>query len=380
MNQDPRLGLPSASSFGLDALCSGRQDLLQSLPDVPEPKDEDAERGTKLHACWEKEDPTGLDSEDTEIYERGLKLVKTVLDDWLNPFPRGGQIQVKEGEREQRFYLRDESGSIVASGQADRHWYSNTVHEKREGLLLDFKSLWCKSLTPAELNWQLLLLAVQLYQEYELTHVRCAFAKPMFNKLDIVDYNADDLKQAEYAVNQVLWSIKHTPQRRPGAHCRHCKGATACPEAKAWTLLPSVQSGALGRVTPAMAVDFVETMHLKDCVKIWESATSRHNIEDAIQDRLKRLSLGELAELGLTFGEPKVNTPITDVEGCCNFLTRSGIHPHELYAALKLTKGDLTHVIQCKFGLTKKAAEQWIKDKLTPFMTDKPCERPLVKI
>ncbi len=390
MNEDPRLGKPSASSFSIDALCPGRQDLLQSLPDVPEPKDEFADRGSKLHLAWQKEDPSGLDSEDTELYERGLKLVKEALDNWLNPFARGGQIQVKEGQREERFYLRDANGSIAASGQADRHWYTHTVHEKREGLLLDFKSLYNPNLTPAELNWQLLLLAVLVAKEYELNHIRCAFVKPMFNKLDIVDYNADDLKRAEYAVQQVLWSIKHTPQRRPGSHCRRCRGATACPEAKAWTLLPSVQLNALegvnptmaklAGITPKMAVEMVEFLNLADCVKIHETATSRHNIEDAIAARLKSLSLGELAELGLTFGEPKINRPITFTAPAMQFLVNAGIPNEKLWQAVEFGKSKLTDIVQEHFKMTKKGAEQWIKDKLAPFITEKLCDRPLKKI
>ena len=45
---DPRLGLPSASSFSLDALCSGRQQLLSELDDMPEVVDEDAARGGEV--------------------------------------------------------------------------------------------------------------------------------------------------------------------------------------------------------------------------------------------------------------------------------------------------------------------------------------------
>lgn len=377
---DERLGKPSASSFSLDALCPGRQDLLQSLGEIAEPVDEFAERGTRLHEAWQHEGRvdaiTFTDPEDTEIYERGLKLVNEAAQQWALWLEDDGTGRIKESEREQRFYLRDESGNITASGQADRHYIC-----VKHGLVLDFKSLWCHSLTPAELNWQLLLLAVLVAKEYDLTHIRCAFVKPMFNKLDIVDYNAEDLKRAEFAVQQVIWAIKHTPQRRPGAHCSRCRGATACFEAQAWALLPSVQSGALlGHVTPTFAKDLVERLNLSNCVRIWETATSRHNIEDAIAVRLKSLPLGELAELGLTFGEPRINRPITDPRNAYTFMVGAGISAEHLWAAVDLGKGKVTEIVQESLKLTKKAAEQWIKDKLTPFMTEKPCEKPLVKI
>src|SRR5258707_4077416 len=177
MPDDPRLGKPSASSFGLDALCPGRQALLQTLGDIPEPIDPDAQRGVKLHLAWQKEDSTGLDAEDAELYERGLKLVKEAYNQWFAILPSPDVSATEEGAREQRFYLHDEQGILAASGQADRHYIAC-----RYGLILDFKSLYNHSLTPSELNWQLLLLAVLIAREYELTHVRCAFVKPMFNR------------------------------------------------------------------------------------------------------------------------------------------------------------------------------------------------------
>jgi len=372
--EDPRLGKSSASSFGIDALCPGRQALLQTLPDIPEPPDEDKERGLRLHSAWEREDPSGLDSEDAELYLRGLKLVEEVKSPWLIWLQDSGP-GFKEGKREERFWLHDEKGNLATSGQADRHYTCDAF-----GLVVDYKSLWCRSLTPAELNWQLLLLAVLIAHEYELTHVRCAFVKPMFNRLDIVDYNADDLKRAENAVQQVLWNQKHIDQRRPGPHCRHCKAVTACPEAKAWTLLPSAQTNAVGRITPTMAADLVESLNLQDCVRIWETQTSRRNIEDAIQARLKSLPLGELADLGLTLGEPRINQPITNPAGAWSMMAMAGIPTEKLWKAVDIKKGVLSEVIQESLNLTKKVAGEWIKDKLTPFITPQPCEKPLEKI
>jgi hypothetical protein len=374
MESDPRLGLSSASSFGIDALCPGRQALLQTLPDLPEPPDEDRERGLRLHSAWEREDPSGLDSEDAELYLRGLHLVEEVKSPWLIWLQDSGP-GFKEGKREERFWLHDEKGNLATSGQADRHYVCDAF-----GLVIDYKSLWCRSLTPAELNWQLLLLAVLIANEYSLNHVRCAFVKPMFNRLDIVDYNANDLKRAENAVQQVLWNQKHIDQRRPGPHCRHCKAVTACSEAKAWTLLPSVQTNAVGRITPTMAADLVESLNLQDCVRIWETQTSRRNIEDAIQARLKSLPLGELADLGLTLGEPRINQPITNPAGAWSMMAMAGIPTEKLWKAVDIKKGVLNELIQESLNLTKKAASEWIKDKLTPFITPQPCEKPLEKI
>ena len=78
---------------------------MQSLPDVPEPKDEFADMGSRLHRAWELEDSVGLDSDETELYCRGLKLVEEVKTAWLIQFT-DSLPKAEEGEREQRFYLR----------------------------------------------------------------------------------------------------------------------------------------------------------------------------------------------------------------------------------------------------------------------------------
>jgi hypothetical protein len=372
---DERLGKPSASSFSLTALCPGREELLRSLPDIPEPVDEDATRGVRLHKAWEKEDPSGLDAEDVEIYERGLKLVEQVKGEW---WPEEKQPEVTEGTREERFYLHNSNGIVAASGQADRHYISGKCI-----LCIDFKSLWCRSLAPAELNYQARLLSVLVAREYGATHVRFAFLKALFGKADIVDYTAEDLERAQYGIHQVLWeSRQNGAQRRAGAHCRHCKASAGCPEAAAWQMLPSVQARTQGDgITPKVATELVENISLLDCVKIWSSSTARHNIEDACKARLKSLPSGELAELGLMFGKPKILRHIVKVDKAFEFLLSLGIPVDKLWAATKMSNGELTTVIQESLGLkSQKEAQAWVREKLSAFITEQPTEKPLEKI
>jgi hypothetical protein len=371
---DPiRLGLPSASSFALDALCAGRQQLLRELPDIPEPVDEDADRGTKLHAAWEKEDPTGLDAEDVEIYERGLKLVEEVKQQW-----RGTLVEYHEGEREERFYLHYE-GQVAASGQADRHYISNSGRV----LCIDFKSLWCRSLARAELNYQARLLSVLVAREYGATHVRFAFLKAMFGKADIVDYTSEDLERAQYSIQQVLWESRQPhAQRRAGAHCRRCKAVSICAEGLSFAYMPSVQAKAPKEgITPKVATELVENISLLDCVKVWESSTARHNIEDACKARLKSLPSGELAELGLMFGKAPPRRTITKVDKAFEFLLSLGVPVEKLWACTKMSNGELTTVVQQSLGLkSQKEAQAWVREKLAAFITETPTEKPLEKI
>lgn len=376
--EDPRLGLPSASSFSLDALCPGRQALLNWLrvtqTDTPEPKDEDAERGTCLHAAWEKSDPSALDTADTEIYQQGEQLCEQVVSDWKAHSP--ALPKAVEGTREQRFYFHDEHGNVAASGQADRHWTAG-----REGLVIDFKSLWCRSLTPAELNWQARLLSVLMFREYDCTRVRFAFLKAMFRKADIVDYLEVDLKRAEWSVQQVLWETRlQDAQRRSGAHCRRCKGAAMCPEAAAWVSLPSalVKARSSVAVTPKQAQELANEISLRDCKAIWAGITARHNIENAVKARLKALPEPELADLGLRLGTASINRPITLPAAAFSFLQRAGIPEAKIWTAITMKNGELDAVVQECLGLrSKKAAETWIREKLANCITERPQEKPL---
>ena len=376
---DNRLGKPSASSFSLDALCPGRQQLLNELGDIPEPVDEDAERGTMLHEAWRLAGTVGVpfeDSEDTDIYERGLNLVHEATQAWTLWLQNGPPI--KEGPREERFYLRDDKGEVIASGQADRHYICED-----NVLVIDFKSLWCRSLVPAELNWQARLLAVLVAREYDAKHVRFAFLKAMMGNADIVDYNQDDLKRAEWSINQVLWeSRQNGAQRRPGPHCRRCKAVSGCPEAAAWQMLPSVQAKANGEgITPAVAAELVQHVSLLDCAKIHTSSTARHNIENAVKARLKALPEPDLAELGLMFGKAKVLRPITHTQAAFEFLLSWGVPADKLWRVTTMSNGELAKVVQQALGLkSQKEAQSWIRTKLAPWITELECDKPLEQI
>jgi hypothetical protein len=380
MNQDsdPRLGLPSASSFSIDALCPGRQQLLGELGDMPEVVDEDADRGTKLHKAWECHDTSTLDGDDMAIYERGREMVREVFEQWRKDLGGIENDQIVHGPPEERFYLHGEDGQVAASGQADIHFVVRPF-----ALCIDYKALWARNLVPAERNWQARLLSVLLAREYGLIRVRFAFLKPMMNRSDIVDYTAQDLERAQYSIQQVLWeSRQNGAQRRAGAHCRHCKAAAGCPEAQAWAMLPSVRAKAQNEgITPTVAGELVANISLLDCAKVFEGITSRRNIEDAIKARLKALSEPELAELGLMFGKAKTLRPITNPASAWSFLAMAGIPAEQLWRAVKIGNSELAAVVQESLKLSsKKAAEDWIRSKLANFITEQKTERPLEKI
>lgn len=379
--QDERLNLPSASGAEIWMNCPAQPDFVKSLPPVIEQPDEVTLSGQRIHEALRTESAEGLSADEVPTYELAIKNQESLIEFWK---AHKNLSSITEGPREERFFLRDQSGTLITSGAIDRHWVSGS-----HLLIQDLKSQFCWNLTPSHLNKQLRIYAVLAWLEYDgqegrkIETVRVALNKPRLKSspLDCTDYTRHDLEMSYRQILFELWETKQPDaQFRPGSWCRWCAGKAHCQSAKAYCLLPSVQTNTSEGITHTKAAELVESLNLQDCLKVWQGITSRHNIEDAITARLKSLPLGELAELGLTFGEPRINGPITDPKGAYGFLTELGIPPHRMWAAIDLSKTKLTEIVQQSLSLTKKASEQWIKDKLTPFMTEKPCERPLVKI
>lgn len=374
---DDRLGLHSASSFGIDVICHGRRNLIRSLPDLQDVDTEDAIRGRKIHKAWQSGSAMGLEVDEAEDYELGLKFIDEVVSNWK----RDKYLEsVEEMPREERLYLRNQIGEIICSGQLDR-WYKSGNHV----LVIDGKSGWSKNVPASEVSWQLRVYAVLAYNETGGQNVRVAYVKPKvkWEPTDCTDYGIQDLMASEQSIKLYIW-LSNLPEapRQAGTHCRYCKAAAGCPEVAAWQMLPSVQAKAQnGHITPKVAAELVSNISLPDCVKIWESSTARHNIEDACKARLKALSDTTLAELGLTFGKSKILHPITNVQSAFEFLLSLGVPAAKLWSVTKMSNGELATVVQEALGLpSKDAAEKWIRDKLGRCITPKPTERPLERI
>ena len=82
---DERQGLPSASSFHMDVACPGRQNLLRSLLPhelAPEPENDYAARGTRIHHALQTGDVSQLDEGEMEDYNKCLKIEVAVFNKW----------------------------------------------------------------------------------------------------------------------------------------------------------------------------------------------------------------------------------------------------------------------------------------------------------
>lgn len=351
-NRDERLSLPSASSFETDVLCPGRQNMLNTLPPeaLQETADDDADRGTRIHRSRETGDTSQLDEEDLEIYTKGMATEKSAVEQWKTDF----QIpSMPTPTLEERLYLHwPDTLAPATSARLDVSYIDG-----KNGLVVEWKSLWCSNLTPAEKNWQGRLQAVLLAKEYELTHVRLVFNKAMFGKIDAVDYTENDLKHSEESIFHALYETKNPhAQRRAGAHCRYCPASKFCPEAAAMSLLPTtiIRDIKSAELSPEQ---IAERMSASDLVAVWSRSTVIVKILEAIKTRLKSFPADELSGLGLQLADGRKMDKIINTQGCLFYL-RDELKMSEeaIWEAMSFGNGDVVLAIMRDLGVSKPKA------------------------
>jgi len=381
-----REDMASASSFETDVLCPGRQQLLATLPPEafqrkPE-DDEAAQRGTLIHKARETGDTKDLDADDSEIFQRGLMAEIQCVKDWKAQFEIQ-DLDAMEGPREERYWLHwPDTLKKAVSAKLDVHYVSKRrANDIRRVLVVEWKSLYCTHLTPAELNWQGRVQAVLTAQEYDAQHVRVVLNKAMFGRTDIVDYSASDLVRARESIFQALWETQQPgAQRRPGDWCNFCPGKPYCREAISHALtLSLMERSARGIVQIAAgSIDnLVDTMPADDLVIVMQRAPVIQKIIDAVKARLKGMAPEQLAALGLRVGKGKKLDPVRNVKGAFDLLRSFGISEAEAWSALKMSKPEMLKAIMRDQGWAKGPAQGWLDTQLEPFIEKQTSEGSL---
>jgi len=362
-------GLVSASKFEMVAACEGQPQfeaqLREQLMIEELPADEQAERGIRIHRAWETNDTSGLSEEEIADFERTKEIDLELMDQWLND---KGPIDVDKTE--ERLWLRDDDGNGLASGRYDRLSISG-----HHAFVRDLKSGWCKRLTPSQQSWQLRLLAVLVWLEYGPRYgfesVRVAFVKPKLrNATDVAEYSLNDLHRSMVSVRQILWrSQQPDVKRQAGDHCFYCVCRKWCREAAAYSMLPSVIAGAQSPVKKAEVEIMVQRLTPADWVKIHQVGTMTANIVAEARRCLKTLTADDLRKFGLQVGEGRRLDPITNVIGAYKALEHS-LPPEALWDCLSFEKGKIVEAVQTSTNMTKKDAQQWVRETLSPFVTE----------
>lgn len=384
MRDPERLDLASASSFGMDALCAGRQQMLARLPDdYQEPEDEVATRGTRLHKAWELSDPSPLDDNDREIYQTGARNGELLLSQWLTD----KRLKIfQEGPREERYFLHDPATlRPIASARLDIHWIGEDESGIKYVLVDERKSLWCSNLPPSEQAWQGRLQVALMHMEYESDHIRFAFNKAMLRTTDVCDYGPQDIAHSIASILYHVWLSKQLDApRQSGTHCRFCPAKAYCPEAAAYAILPTTTAflgGHSSVPTTQEILAAVNTLSPKDLVRVWEAANVVDKIHEAVKLRLKSFTEADLLALGLERGKAKVLRNISNVESAFKYLRDSVNVPEAaLFSAMKFGNTDLDQVLRREVGMSAEGAPQFRKENLAKFTDEKESDRPLQRI
>lgn len=233
-SEDPRMGVPSASSMARLMACPGSWWLSKDLPDS---SGEDAASGTRIHKWLETYDPA--DWEALSMAEQDT--ANAILFQRIKLMASYGNITVELLVKEMRFYLMSggecfgndlvsESiyGKPIFSGQADLIYY----FDGNKCLIIDYKT-GRNEPAAAEINEQLMALAalVSTYLIYEF-EIHVAIITP--NGYTIAKYDKESQEYAKKTLGRVLGAIKlcdKNPirQTKAGNHCHYCKYMAQCP-------------------------------------------------------------------------------------------------------------------------------------------------------
>ncbi len=117
MTEDPRNGLPSASSVYRVVACPGSLNSEIGLPELPPQKV--TEEGSDIHEAIETGDTSGLSGDAEQIANKLRAMESQALDAWLGSIPNYDGT-VPDRHTEERLWIRDRKTlELVASAQLD---------------------------------------------------------------------------------------------------------------------------------------------------------------------------------------------------------------------------------------------------------------------
>lgn len=375
---DPeRLGLPSASDNATWS-CPGKHNLWKSLGYPKDPEDEYASDGTAIHKAFETGNPLALTPEQDETYQQGLKFLDQILAAWM----ADRNVEVVADMREERLWVRNAALDPLCSAKLDRIYIGKGG---TEALIVDFKTGFNPRLKASSKSTQLRVQAVCLKAEYpDLKHIRVAHCKPKskYGASDACDYDEQALAESENWLNYWLWWMEQ--QDAPlvaGEHCYYCPCKTHCPQAGAYSLLPSViATSGLPDAKKFDADLAVSSMSTPDLVRIWKSKTLVTKIMTAVQDRLKGMTDDDLKAIGLEKGNGKTRREVTAKKQCWDFLIANGWTEEEILGCSKLALPELSKRFAKLQNLSDKKAGEFTRDLLKEFITETEDEAPLKEV
>lgn len=387
-----RLGLPSASSFARTVSCPGWNNLWRLIVEhvyggklPPETKSKEAERGVRIHLARETSNILALEDEsEVKAYDRWLELETTALQQWLDEFK---PVAVVEGPKERRFWLRNNvTGQRELSGRLDAHFIGSEV-TKHHIFAPDGKTGAATGSGKAESNWQGKVTAVLLYNEYPGTEsVTFSLIKPEAfpnGYFDSHTFKHDNLVALDAEVrHHVAESQKPDAPRYAGDHCQYCPCRGSCPEAAAYSMLPSIVANTAVSDTKADVQARVALLQPADWAFIQRRASIVKNILEAAAGNLRALGEDALAPLGFKLGKGRTTTEIPNqhTKQACEILSGLGLPEDDLWQCLSVNKTQVVEAIMKQHGVSKPKATELYDQQLSGLIAEKTGEPILREI
>lgn len=253
-HDDPRLGLPSGSSALEDSLCPGRWRLQQTFKEMtqgedlevdeddsnggpPDDIDRDANAGKRIHKLYAGEECPEATEPERRRASQALAVDTEMHNKWAEYFRADPEAPI-QAMREFRWWLNDESGQPIYSGQTDLVKIRGHAGGEADILVGDLKGLWGYH-DSAVLNQQIrryiALVAVNI-TEMGFTGIRSAAAylnQPAKTLHPVLAaYEREDIEAAVFQMHMdIAAMMDENAERHPGpVQCHHCLGKLICAE------------------------------------------------------------------------------------------------------------------------------------------------------
>lgn len=366
-DQDPRLGLPSASGIDRRWHCPGS---AAAEKDLTELKTEDVtDTGTRIHEALESGDDEDLELSEKEVKTRIAHLEEFAVAQWKEHFKVEA---VKTVTREERFWIHDpETLKPIASAQPDVVYDGITIYGSEVGLVLNYKTGFAKQ-TPSERNWQCKTEVLAISEDHQFTSIRGGIvASRLYSKLDTTDYTVEDIVNIGRDLRFAFWrSMQPDAPRNPGPHCRWCKARGVCPESATYAMVTAKGTELAGLKSPIDVNALITRLDPSDLKRIWERKSLVEQIVEGSVERLKMLPPETLTLIGLQLAPGNRLKPITDVKKAWERLEKELGHDAMLNV-ISIARGKAAEVLCEQKGISLKKAKEEVDVILGDAITEK---------
>lgn len=378
---DP-LHITRASSALYDTLCPGRHLAQKGLTEF-EP-DEDALKGTRIHALYAGKEVQDADEDEIEAAQEARVLEMSAFSEWQDRLPGYHEKTVYSFTefREEAMIIMGDDGQPYHRGQPDLMVIavSNHAPVTAHVFINDLKALWGLH-DRSDQNLQLRDYAALVSMTYTFAPVESVTVNLMqpnkSKKPDLVTYDSTALMIAQSEMlDRIAVSRTEGSPRVPGARqCKYCLAKMQCPE-----YLQTVKDLAAQVIDKPdlKKEDILKSLSLVDNAKLLKLLDQHELLKqahDAIRMEAKRrLALDPMVLPGWRYRQIRPRRKVSDVGTVYQRLVNFGVPPKEFTDECTINLSSIADLIRRHSKIDGKtisgktldeAVEDAVKDAVT---------------